>query len=518
MSSNCNPLKCLGQFVLTFGFEELAWNKPEQLCIGRVFRFDCLPVDLINKRRDLMTSRLLQSPMLAMTAALLTASVALGGPPITPTDSAGKRSTEALSRRALTAGKDESANAIAGLRSMGPEGLRAFLEANSAEIEAAVKAHGDSRNQSLRREGNQDNQLDQSNQVLAALDSICQQKDCYASQLYWYTDLEQAKAAARAQGKSILSLRLLGRLDEDLSCANSRLSRITLYANEQVSKLLRERFVLHWQSVRAVPKVTIDFGDGRKMERTLTGNSVHYILDSEGRLIDVLPGMYGPGAFMRELVRASSTATDLAASRTDEERKTALRRYHEARFNEVENAWLNDVRRTGLTVAPSREIPNDMGPRSNPPSALRAAAAAISKAVMVERPVLRGMSEDPKSLDSIGNDAGWLMIAGLHAGDATLDQATRALMSFKDPSLTGARFLTAITALEHTIAEDTVRNEYVFRARIHRWLASGVVDSDLRSLNEKIYAELFLTPSWDTWLGLRPMSSYSGIDNDGVQK
>jgi hypothetical protein len=66
-----------------------------------------------------------------------------------------------------------------------------------------------------------------------ALDSICQQKDCHASKLYWYTDLEQAKSAAQAQGKLILSLRLLGRLDEDLSCANSRLFRITLYANEQ---------------------------------------------------------------------------------------------------------------------------------------------------------------------------------------------------------------------------------------------------------------------------------------------
>jgi hypothetical protein len=428
---------------------------------------------------------------------------------ISPVDSAGKHSAESLARNALAIRKGESSNAIAALRSMGPEGLRAFLEANSAEIEAAVKAHS----------GSGDNAgSPQGNQALAALDSICQQKDCYASRLYWYTDLDQAKSAARAQSKPILSLRLLGRLDEDLSCANSRLFRITLYANEQVSKLLRERFVLHWQSVRAVPKVTIDFGDGRKMERTLTGNSIHYVLDSEGRLIDALPGMYGPGAFLRQLVRASSVAKDLATFGTDEERQTALRRYHEARFNELENGWLNDVKRAGLTLAPSREIPNSAGAGSNPPSAQRAAAGAVSKAVMVERPVLRGMSDNPKLLDSIGRDAGWSMIAGLHAGDATLDQATRALMSFKDASLKGASLLVAITALEHTIAEDTVRNEYVFRARIHRWLASGTVASEVGSLNEKIYAELFLTPSWDAWLGLRPAGSYSGIDNDGVRR
>jgi hypothetical protein len=307
-------------------------------------------------------------------------------------------------------------------------------------------------------------------------------------------------------------------LDEDLSCANSRLFRITLYANEQVSKLLRERFVLHWQSVRAVPKLTIDFGDGRKMERTLTGNSIHYVLDSEGRLIDALPGMYGPGAFLRELVRISSGAATLGAFRTDEERNTALRRYHESRLNELENEWLNDVKRAGLRLAPSREIPKPPGAGSGPPSAQTAAPAAVSKAVMVERPVLRGMSDNPKLLDSIGNDAGWSMIAALHATDATLDQATRALMLFKDPSLTGAAIQAAVTAQERAVAEDTVRNEYVFRARVHGWLARGAVAADVASLNEKVYAELFLTPSWDAWLGLRPAGAYSGIDNDGVRK
>lgn len=443
--------------------------------------------------------------LLSMVVALSMSSAALAGPPIT-VDSRTRHSAESLARHALTANKDESANAIAELRSMGPEGLRAFLEANSVEIEAALKTPANSHS------------VDSRNQVLAALDSVCQQKDCHASRLYWYTDLEQAKSAARAQDKPILSLRLLGRLDQDLSCANSRLFRITLYANEQVSKLLRERFVLHWQSVRPVPKVTIDFGDGRKMERTLTGNSIHYVLDSEGRLIDALPGMYGPGAFLRELVRVSSAAATLGELRTDEERNTALRRYHESREIELENAWLSDVKRAGLRTVPSREIPKPTGAGSSPPTAQKAAAGAVSKAVMVERPVLRGMSDNPKLLDSIGNDAEWSMIARLHASDAALDQATRALMSLKDPSLSGAPLQEAITALERAVAEDTVRNEYVFHARIHGWLARGAVSSNVASLNEKVYAELFLTPSWDAWLGLRPAGAYSGIDNDGVRK
>src|SRR5262245_772830 len=52
------------------------------------------------------------------------------------------------------------------------------------------------------------------------LDQVCAQRDCAASHLFWYTDLGQAKAEARRTGRPILTLRLLGRLDEDLSCAN----------------------------------------------------------------------------------------------------------------------------------------------------------------------------------------------------------------------------------------------------------------------------------------------------------
>jgi len=418
----------------------------------------------------------------------------------TVSDPPTKSSNKSLAHRALASDKVESEKAITELRSMGSEGLRAFLETNRAEIDSAAAVPGNA-----------------GNRVLEVLDSLCQQKDCYASRLYWYTDLEQAKNAARSQHKPILSLRLLGRLDEDLSCANSRLFRITLYANEQVSNLLREQFVLHWQSVRSVPKVTIDFGDGRRMERTLTGNSVHYVLDSEGRFIDALPGLYGPGAFVRELNRLLPVASFLEMLGTDQGRSAALRQYHEARLNETESSWANDIKRAGLLTAPSRDIPIPPKPGSIPPSAQRAAPVAVAKALSIERPVLKGMSDNPKLLDSIASDAGWATIARMHFPDTNLDQSTKALMSFKDPGLSGGNLDAATLALRQAIAEDTVRNEYVYRARIHSWLATGSVSSDLGSLTEKIYSELFLTPSWDAWLGLRPSGAYSGIDRDGLK-
>src|SRR5690349_11803443 len=54
------------------------------------------------------------------------------------------------------------------------------------------------------------------------IDAVAAQRYATFSRLYWYTDLAAAEAAARASGRPILSLRMLGRLDEDYSCANSR--------------------------------------------------------------------------------------------------------------------------------------------------------------------------------------------------------------------------------------------------------------------------------------------------------
>ena len=95
------------------------------------------------------------------------------------------------------------------------------------------------------------------------LDRVCAQKDAHTSLLYWHTDLPAATAEARRTARPILSLRLLGRLDEELSCANSRFFRKLLYPEGRINQRLRQDFVLHWQSVRPVPRVTIDFGDGR---------------------------------------------------------------------------------------------------------------------------------------------------------------------------------------------------------------------------------------------------------------
>ncbi|HUK81657.1 MAG TPA: hypothetical protein VLZ12_03400 [Verrucomicrobiae bacterium] len=321
-------------------------------------------------------------------------------------------SLDDLARKAVSENPTEAAAAIAALRNAGPAGLQALFE-----------IHADR----------------------TVLDEVAAQKDSYASRLYWYTDFEKARAAAKASGKPILSLRLLGNLDEEFSCANSRFFRTELYANREVADTLRDHFILHWKSVRPVPKITIDFGDGRVMQRTITGNSIHYVLDSEGRVIDALPGLYGPKAFLKVLAAAEQQA----------KRHDGLRQFHAAQLQKVFTLEADDVR----LDATSRELM-----RAKFPTARDAGRLTMSKTA-VEDPLVR-----------------------------------------------------MVQSFERTLAEDTRQNETVLHRRLHEWFANGEVGDDVETLNERVYAELFLTPVNDPWLGLAPEDVYTALPNNGLAK
>jgi hypothetical protein len=124
----------------------------------------------------------------------------------------------------------------------------------------------------------------------------------------WHTDLTEALARARRTRRPVLSLRLLGNFTDELTCANSRFFKRMLYPEPRVARLLREAFVLHWQSVRPVPIVTLDFGDGRRITKPITGNSLHLVIDPAGHPVDALPGLFDPDTFARLLVRAHAIA------------------------------------------------------------------------------------------------------------------------------------------------------------------------------------------------------------------
>ena len=348
---------------------------------------------------------------------------------------------------------------------------------------------------------------------------MSQQRNSYASRLYWYTDFEKAKAAARASGKPILSLRLLGNLSEEYSCANSRFFRTVLYADKTVADVLRERFVLHWKSVRPAPRVTIDYGDGRKLERTLTGNSIHYILDSEGRVIDALPGLYGPQGFLRGLTQAEGVALQ-TAGKNEAQRREILSRYHRDRVDAITKAWTADAKQVGGKV-PESILKDQAAGQSF--DARVAARTAMTKSVS-ELSIINAISSDVLELQEATDETVWVKIAGLHSDDARLSQDSIALIrrqntNEKGAPLTSEQLSRLVANFERYLAFDTVRNEYMMHSKLHAWLGTQMLTRyDVESLNEKVYKDLFLTPDSDPWLGLYSPDTYTALENGGISK
>jgi hypothetical protein len=378
-----------------------------------------------------------------------------------------------------------SPDVIASLRAKGPAGLQELLDLAAADP-AAGRSPG----------------------FAAALDTVCAQRDCAASHLYWYTDLAAARAEAERTGKPILSLRLLGRLDEELSCANSRFFRAVLYADPQVARLLRDRFVLHWESVRPVPQVTVDFGDGRRLTGTVTGNSIHYVLDSRGRLVDALPGLNGPGAFRRFLERTAAEAGRMAALQ-DAGYVRELKAYHTARRAAVQAALTEDFRQSGAEdpeLAAQRTISNAEWTRVYERPAWRASERTVSK-MAVEMPTLMAVSADAVRMRT--PEIAPSTVAELHWDDSKLSEESRRLLLAKAKTWLQGDPDSAVARFQGLIGEDTVRNEYLLHPAIHAWLAASREVPDLAAFNERVYAQLFFTPSSDPWLGLAPSEVFS---------
>lgn len=418
-----------------------------------------------------------------------------------------------LAREALSADPALAARATAQLRAAGPRGLEALFEAHGAALAA------------LREEAARSGTVPQdpvSQRLRVAVERVARQRDAHFSRLYWHTDLAAAQREASRTGRPILSLRLLGRLDEELSCANSRYFRTALYPDAAVGARLRERFVLHWSSERPAPRVTIEYGDGRVVQRTITGNSIHYVLDARGRVLDALPGLYSPQAFLSALAPVESAAPALAAlvgARFAE----ALRAFHTEQARAAVAAW------RGALVAQAGVSPLDAGnlaPPGPPVSRELAPDVAVAEPIaapkaIVEMPMVaavRAAGAPPLPSAPAAPPPWWQALLQYRATQDALTAPSRALMRTKlAPGSTEQEFARRLAAFERSMAEDTVRNEFGLHRQLHAWFVADPSRSSERdALDGRVYTELFLTPRSDPWLGLMPAEAFSGIEGDGI--
>lgn len=86
-----------------------------------------------------------------------------------------------------------------------------------------------------------------------------------------------------------------------------------LFSQTEIAAYINQNFEPVWQSVRPVPQVSIDFGNGNIIKRTLNGNIATYVCTADGTVVDILPGIYQPTAFLESLKTIEKIANSLPA-------------------------------------------------------------------------------------------------------------------------------------------------------------------------------------------------------------
>ena len=252
--------------------------------------------------------------------------------------------------------------------------------------------------------------------------------------------------------------------------------------------------------------MTIDYGDGRRLERTTAGNSAHYILDEHGTVLDVLPGLYAPTTFRQELESSLALAARVR-DKSNAERASLVANYHRQRVATAERDWAR------LAATPSipalRQLP---------------APPTVSK-MAIERRDLRvfakGLAPEVVSEDQIQvwSAAGQLLYG---AGGPVLDDASRALVARlhnagpQELRATDQDVRAILARLEQTIVADTALNQLRLRPQISREIVREGGRISFPTLNDWIQRQVFRTPREDAWLGLLQRDVFTGLPGDGV--
>lgn len=367
--------------------------------------------------------------------------------------------------------------AIQNLRALGQPGLDAFLETWAVDFEKIATGEMPETDPHAAR-------------LIQTAERIAAQKDAHLSKLFWHTDLQAAQHDGRVSGKAVLVLRLLGNLDESLSCANSRMFRAVLYPDPKVQEALRENYVLCWLPVRTAPVMSVDFGDGRKIERTITGNSLHAVLDHDDGVVDIMPGLVSPEVFTGWLTETAqrvtspeplpvvdSSTTALAAPRVDPDQaaQVAMQRTFSKRVMErpAFDAGLlpqDVIANTGTNASAPNQSMIDLADKVG-------GAAAMIQNGLLNQPTLMKM---------------------IQRETTDVDQQSAILRR-----------------LARSITADTGINVLTLQPAARQWLNEQTNRPDLQKATQWVYANVFATPLDDPWMGLALFDTFTGLPNGG---
>jgi hypothetical protein len=258
-----------------------------------------------------------------------------------------------------------------------------------------------------------------------------------------------------------------------------------LLSDPDVIRFLNENFIPCWQMVRRVPQITIEFGNGRKLKRTLGGNTVIEICRPNGQVVDAFPGLYTPEDLLNEAGQTLELLRRLGPAQKDSAVAEQVVAWHQAR----------------LTALPAARVP-----------------ISIEKA-LVESPLLRVLRTKPGTpppTDLLARELGRApaVIAEGEAPQAALARITRQIEDVSKQLSTVEQLRERFLALpedrrptpeqlgEMVLRLDSRTNVNWMRPAIHLLFAgySGLPQST--ACRDTIFKQLLHIPVDDPYLGL----------------
>lgn len=165
-----------------------------------------------------------------------------------------------------------------------------------------------------------------------------------------------------------------------------------LFSNEEIAALINAEFVAGWENVRDVPTVEIDFGGGRTLKRTINGNIATYLCTPDGRIFDIIPGLYDAPTYLARLREGLKLYRGARDTGRFEEAVTA---YHRSRLAGAGTLEADEARAMMGKSRVEAPLKRALEARMEGPRVMGKSA--------VEMPVLRAVVTDHSELEFVAD-------------------------------------------------------------------------------------------------------------------
>lgn len=258
-----------------------------------------------------------------------------------------------------------------------------------------------------------------------------------------------------------------------------------LFSNDQLVKFIHESFEPVWESVRPVPTLTLDFGNGKTITRTLHGNIASDVCTADGHVLDILPGMYSTEAYLNQLNQMWLLHAYLL-KKEPAEREKALREYHQTQADALAKNMIPgqftemDMSKLRIERSAKKIMVRFLPPKSAPTPPTTTPSTTVSTTSKSEK---------------------------ADVGKGVIERAAKKVLATSNTSDSSSK--AEDVAQWEELVQDTLINERSRRLQIHQQLAKIGLPQPA-AITKWLYAEVLHADLDDPYLGLGSLlnSSY----------